>query len=207
MPSESDRSGDTDALRATSALLRERGEKDKLWLVHRLDRVVGGVMVLARTRSAAAELSQIISERVITKEYIAVTEGIPEEGEYNDCIVRDAARGMAIITDRSVKGARPCSLSLRVLSTVEGERGARSLVHITLHTGRFHQIRAQLSHRAHPVLGDGKYGSHDKRGVGIALFSHRIELPMKKGTVTVSALPDAANYPWSLFDPDLLKEI
>ena len=82
----------------------------------------------------------------------------------------------------------------------------KTLLLITLNTGRFHQIRAQLSHRKTPVTGDGKYGSRDKGIRGIALHSFRLALPLKERVLDISSLPDSAVYPWSLFELEKIKE-
>ena len=84
MPSQSDTNGDPDAMSVTSQMLGELGEKAKLWLVHRLDRTVGGLLVFARNASAAAEISALVSNGGMDKHYLAVTTGKPEGGKYSD---------------------------------------------------------------------------------------------------------------------------
>ena len=207
MPSEPDPSGDKDALTATSEILTSLGERGCVYPVHRLDRVVGGVMMIARNKRSAAALSQLVQERMPKKEYLAVVEGVPTEGVYEDLILKDARRGMAVILDKPDRGSKPCSLSLSVISTVSTERGEKSLVYLSLGTGRFHQIRAQLSSRKHPIVGDGKYGSHDKSKSGIALFSCRLSVPTSGRAIDVTALPATSDYPWSLFEKYIKKDI
>ena len=88
------------------------------------------------------------------------------------------------------------------------ERGKRTLVKIKLHTGRFHQIRAQFASRRMPIVGDGKYGSRDNLSVFPALMSFKLSIKMKSEKATVKALPDTDSYPWSLFgDEDKYKEL
>ncbi len=198
MPSQSDPSGDLDAMSAASSMLSEMGEADNLWLVHRIDRAVGGLLLFARTKRAAATLSEIIRERQIAKEYLAVIEGRVTEGTLEDLIYKDARQSKAFIVDRERAGVKSARLSYKAIETVETEKGERTLVRVSLDTGRFHQIRAQLSHIGTPIVGDGKYGSREKLKSGIALFSTHISVSLGRG-IDVKALPDAESYPWSLF--------
>ena len=92
MPSQSDPTGDKDAMTLASELLRDMGERDSLWLVHRLDRVVGGVIVFARNREAAATLSCLFAERGAKKQYLAVAEGDLSGGTLTDLGVGACAK-------------------------------------------------------------------------------------------------------------------
>ncbi len=199
IPSQSDKSGDKDAMALTAEALAVMGERRELWLIHRLDRTVGGLLVFARTRSAAAELSRLVAEGGITKCYLAVAEGTPEGGIYTDYLYKDAAQGKAFIVDTPRRGTKEARLVLAPLATVSTDTGDRSLVDIELLTGRFHQIRVQLSHRHTPLVGDGKYGSRDKGSRTPALFSYRLAFTLGGKRVDVRRLPDTASYPWSLF--------
>ena len=141
--------------------------------VHRLDRGVGGVMVFARTRQAAAALSQSVQQGKLTKEYLCVVSGAPEaaEGVLQDLLFHDSGRNKTFVVRRMRKGVKEASLSYRVLGTAEG----RSLVHVRLHTGRTHQIRVQFASRGMPLLGDRKYGGAPAEQ--IALWSCRLSFP------------------------------
>ena len=205
MGSEPDQSGADDAMSETSRMLRSLGENDRLWLVHRLDRVVGGVMLLARSANAASEISKIISERQLAKEYIAVIEGIPKEGEYSDFLWKDARINKAVVCNGEKKGAKIAKLTVRAIDTKETENGQYSLVHVTLHTGRFHQIRAQLSNAGTPILGDGKYGSRNKKCRGVALYSAHISIKLWDELIDIVSMPSASEYPWNLFVLDERK--
>ena len=197
MGSEPDQTGTADAMTETSRILHSLGEDDRLWLVHRLDRVVGGALVFARSASAAGELSKIISERQLVKEYLAVVEGIPVEGEYLDHLYKDARIGKAVICSSDKKGAKQARLALKVIDTQDTEWGQYSLVRVTLHTGRFHQIRVQLANRGTPIVGDGKYGSRNNKAAGIALYSAHLSL--RNESINVLSIPSATEYPWNLF--------
>ena len=202
IPSQSDPSGDKDAMTLTSEMLRENGENDSLWLIHRLDRVVSGLLVFARNKRYAAILSEYVKERLVTKEYYAVVDGIAEGGVLENLIFRDPRAGKAFIVERERQGTKSARLSYRSLATVETEKGAKTLVYVTLDTGRFHQIRAQLSHIKHPITGDGKYGSRDNKARSIALMASHLSLDLENEKIDERRLPDLDLYPWSLFSSD-----
>ncbi len=176
----------------------QRGHKTDVFTVHRLDRDVSGVMVLARTPKAASNLSGQIANRKVTKKYLAVIKGVPEKTEdtLNDLLFRDASKGKTFVVDRMRKGVRDASLAYKVLGTIEG----LSLVEIELFTGRTHQIRVQFASRALPLYGDGRYGSGDGGHTPALyckemIFSH----PYTGREVKIEDLPDFSVYPWSLF--------
>lgn len=146
-------------------------EKANIRTVHRLDQVVGGLMVLARTEQAASELSRQIRENEFEKEYLAVVHGDPEYdvGKFYDLLVRDKARRMTLVVNEMAKGVQPASLGYRVLKRSNG----MSRVQIQLETGRTHQIRVQFSSRGMPLVGERKY-SQLEDNCPIALWSHMI---------------------------------
>lgn len=173
----------------------------EIFPVHRLDRETGGCMIFAKTKTAAAKLSAIVSERSMEKEYLAVIQGQMDEERavLKDLLFRDAAKNKSFVVERQRKGVREAELSYCVLETKETEEGIFSLVRVKLHTGRTHQIRVQFSHRKHPLVGDQRYGSRIK-SPHMALWSYRLACkhPLRKGEVSVSALPPA-EFPWTLF--------
>ncbi len=205
MPSQSDLSGDIDALSAASELLLAENEPSKLWLVHRLDRVVGGVLIFARNSSAAAKISEALARDTSRKEYLAVAEGEVQGGAFEDFIYKDAKKSKAFKVDSERKGAKRAVAEYTALATAEKDGRIYTLVKVRLITGRYHQIRLQLSSRAHPIVGDGKYGSHDNRAKLPALFSHHIRCVFLEDTLDIKKLPSAEEYPWSLFK-DVIKD-
>ena len=163
--------------------------------VHRLDRVVSGLMVLARSAQAAAELSRQIREDAFEKEYLAVVHGAPEydTGRFRDLLLRDKARRMTFVASQEGKGVLPASLSYKVLNKNNG----MTRVRIKLETGRTHQIRVQFSSRGLPLVGERKYSEWND-DCEIALWSYRLAFahPVtgKKMEFTLEP-PD--NYPWT----------
>ena len=205
MPSQPDPSGDADAMTLTSDALKSFGEPSELWLVHRLDRVVGGLMVFARNKKSAAKLSELVATDGIGKEYIAVCEGDAPSGELADLLFKDAKQGKSFVTDRQRAGVKSAKLISTPIAFVNEASDKRSLVKVKLITGRYHQIRAQLSSRHASIVGDGKYGSRDKGCATPALFAYRLKFFLFGERVDVSYLPDLAAYPWSLFASEILR--
>lgn len=165
--------------------------------VHRLDRVVSGLMVLARNPQAAAELSRQIREDKFEKEYLAVVHGVPETdtGKFYDLLFRDKARKMTFVAKEEGKGVQPASLAYRVLGCKDG----MSCVRIKLETGRTHQIRVQFASRGLPLVGERKYSTTDDN-CEIALWSYRLKFshPASGETMEFSMEPPK-NYPWDIF--------
>ena len=180
--------------------LSARGEAPAILTVHRLDKPVSGLMVLARTRKAAADLIAQIAAHKTEKEYLAVIRGVPEapEGVWEDLLFHDSRTNKTFVVTRPRKGVREAKLSYRVLGLTELDSRPLSLVRVRLYTGRTHQIRAQFSHRGLPLLGDIRYGS--KAHHGPALFSCRLAFdhPETGKRTEFELLPEGE--PWSLFD-------
>ena len=142
-------------------LAEEIGRKaDSLYCVHRLDRAVGGVMVWARTPKAAAELSRQVQEKALKKAYFAVCSGIPtpDTGEMRDLLFKDSVKQKSFAVSSFRRGVKEALLDYRVLQADVLNGSPAALVRVTLHTGRFHQIRCQFATRGHPLLGDALYG-------------------------------------------------
>lgn len=163
--------------------------------VHRLDRVVSGLMVLARNASAASELSRQIRDGSFQKEYLAVLHGCPEtpQGTLRDLLLRCKQERKTYVVDHMEKGVQEAILNYRVLNQVDG----LSRVSIQLVTGRTHQIRAQFSSRNLPLVGDRKYSLLED-SCEIALWSHQIGFfhPDSGQWMTFTQEPPAV-YPWT----------
>lgn len=163
--------------------------------VHRLDRVVSGLMVLARNADAASELSRQIRDGEFQKEYLAVVHGCPKEyqGRMIDLLLRDKRERKTYVVTEPAKGVQEAILDYQVLAKVDG----MSKVAIRLITGRTHQIRAQFSERGLPLVGDRKY-SENQDDCEIALWSHRLCFchPVTKERLEFSAQPPEV-FPWN----------
>ena len=165
--------------------------------VHRLDRVVSGLMVLARNPAAASELSRQIREGSFQKKYYAVVHGVPTKTNdtLEDLLGRDKARKMTYVAAEPGKGIQPASLSYRVL----GSNSDLSKVEIQLHTGRTHQIRVQFASRGYPLVGERKYSTLDDP-CEIALFSQFIGFHHPRSNEWMEFLHDPPEgFPWNLF--------
>lgn len=164
--------------------------------VHRLDQVVSGLMVLARTPKAASELSRQVRENVFEKAYLAVVHGCPaeKEGTMTDLLLRNKPERKTYVVHHLEKGVQEAVLDYRVL-----QPGEKSLVHITLRTGRTHQIRAQFSSRNMPLVGDRKYHL-EAEDCPIALWSCHIGFvhPVTGKPMEFDKEPPAI-YPWNGF--------
>jgi len=176
-----------DAEHQVPALISERlgGE---VYPIHRLDLNVGGVMVYARTKEAAARLSRLVQEGQLVKEYRALVHGVPpENGVLTDLLFKDSRKNKVFVVKKERKGVKKASLEYTRLTASDP-----SLVHIRLHTGRSHQIRVQFASRGFPLVGDHKYGSRDDAKAP-ALFSCRISFPWKGKERVFEALPEWGN--------------
>jgi len=179
-------------------LLREVLDDPKadIRTVHRLDRVVSGLMVLARNAKAASELSRQVREDEFEKEYLAVVHGCPEEkGTLRDLLYRDKARKMTMVADTPGKGVQEATLHYKTIAS----KGNLSLVRVKLVTGRTHQIRVQFASRNMPLAGERKYATLDDGG-DIALWSYRIGFshPVTGQQMCFSKEPEKTDF-WALF--------
>ena len=162
--------------------------------VHRLDRVVSGLMVLARNAGAASELSRQIRENEFEKEYLAVVHGTPERsGTLRDLLGRDKARRMTFVASEPARGVQEAVLHYQTLSGTK----ELSKVRIQLETGRTHQIRVQFSSRGFPLVGERKYAEIDDP-CEIALWSYRLAFthPTTGQRMEFEKEPQEV-YPWS----------
>ncbi len=162
----------------------------EIYPIHRLDRNVGGVMVYARTKSAAAALSKTIQDKRMIKEYVAMVHGTPpERGDWEDLLWKDTRKNKVFVVNRPRGGVKAARLEFVRLTD-----GEPAQVHVRLHTGRSHQIRVQFASRGFPLVGDHKYGARDTE-TAPRLFSCRITFPYRGNEVSFEAMPDWATAP------------
>ena len=190
-------------------------------VIHRLDVGVSGLMVYAKTPAAAAALSRQVTQSQeayavldgraegkavapsFIKQYRAVVAGspdeaLPAEGVLRDYLFKDSRKGRVFPVKKPRKGVREAVLEYRIAATAQTESGPFSLVDVTLHTGRTHQIRVQFASRKHPLWGDGKYGSRQKGAIALQSACLRFAHPTT-GEKMEFALEKPNSSPWDLF--------
>ena len=163
--------------------------------IHRLDKNVGGCMVYARSKKAAAALSRAVQEGQMQKEYVALVHGVPpEQGDWQDLLWKDSSKNKVFVVQRQRKGVKDARLEFTRLSCADP-----SLVRILLHTGRSHQIRVQFASRGYPLWGERKYSTLDDP-CEIALFSQKIGFfhPKTGEWMEFRHEPPSA-FPWDCF--------
>lgn len=159
-------------------LMKENGRRDNfVAAVHRLDQPVEGMVVFAKTRQSAAVFARQIQQQEWKKDYLAITEGIwePEAGCLENYLKKDGKTNTSRVVEETDKDAKRAVLEYQVLQTRQG----RQLVCVHLLTGRHHQIRVQLSHAGHPIVGDMRYNKmevNQKAGQAVALAAFRLEM-------------------------------
>lgn len=172
-----------------------------LGVVHRIDRPVSGAVLFAKTSKALARLNEMIKNRQVDKRYWAIVEELPEpaEGTLRHYILRDNKTNRARAHDSKRGDAKEAVLDYRHLASSRNFH----LLEVTLHTGRHHQIRAQLSKVGSPIRGDLKYGaSRSNPGGGISLHSRSIafEHPVSHVQIAVTAPTDRTDNLWRFFE-------
>lgn len=151
---ESRRIGEKDMVSMVKNYRVGQGENTYIGMVHRLDQPVGGLLLFAKTKEAAASLSRQIQEKTVEKYYQALLCGeIEEAGELTDYLLKDGKTNLSRVVDKNTPGAKKALLKFKKIKSV----GKNSLVEIKLETGRHHQIRVQMAHHGFPLLGDRKY--------------------------------------------------
>ncbi|MDL2206416.1 RluA family pseudouridine synthase [Eubacteriales bacterium OttesenSCG-928-N13] len=190
MPVQADRSGDLDLLTACKGYIGERFSKPGavyLGLVHRLDRPVGGVMVLARTSKAAARLSAQFAGHDMDKRYLCVLNGVLDgQRTLRDWLLKDEKTGSSSVVSENTSGAKLALLDSCPIAV----KHDLTLSEVQLHTGRSHQIRVQHAHIALPLWGDQRYGT-GRAGEQLALWAWKltIEHPTRHEQMTFLSRP------------------
>ncbi len=172
--------------------LLEKLCNSQIYPLHRLDREVGGVMVYAKNKYSASEISKAIANNNFNKEYVALVHGVPKNlcGEMHDLLFKDSSKNKSFVVRRERKGVKKASLSYTTLRTVTIDDEEYSIQAVKLYTGRTHQIRVQFSSRKMSLAGDKKYGAKDNFKT-IGLWSHKIAFyhPITKKFIEFSAHP------------------
>lgn len=184
VPSQSDRTNSEDMIGILKLHIYEREnrtEEPYLAAIHRLDRPVGGIMVFAKEKETAAELSRQSESGEMVKYYQAILTGeLPnEEGTIKNYLLHDTKNNVTKIVDEGTPGAKYAELDYEVLDVMETDNGILTYVLITLMTGRHHQIRVQMAGKKAGIWGDTKYNPKfqkvKKKYQQIALYASRLE--------------------------------
>lgn len=175
--SQSDKTFERDLLSEVLTYRKEKGEPSIAHIINRLDKPVGGLVLFAKNKKTAAQLSAMSGERSIEKKYYAVVKGeLSEKGEFTDFLLKEAKGNVSKIVKEGTNGAKKAVLGYEALEQKKIGDEVYTLVRVSLHTGRHHQIRVQFSGRGHALYGDMKYNSDfkEKRGVVPALFAYSL---------------------------------
>ncbi|MEG2460086.1 MAG: RNA pseudouridine synthase [Clostridia bacterium] len=160
-----------------------------LGMVHRLDRMVGGIVVFAKTSKAMTRLSETIRTRKMAKKYLAVLNGeLKGSGTLENYLVKNEKENMSSVCREDTKNAKLAVLDYSVIENANGY----TLVDVNLHTGRHHQIRVQFTNIGHPLFGDQKYGQKiNKIGDNIALYAYSLSFahPVSKEVLKFEKKP------------------
>ena len=157
---------------------RKHFGRNYVGLVHRLDRNVSGIMVIAKRTKAAQRLTHALQDGELRRTYLAWVEGTVQKQErWEDYLVRDESQNVSQVVTQSHPNAKKAVLSVKPIRSLLIQEKIISLVEFELETGRSHQIRTQSSHRKHAIVGDKKYGSKVEIIQRPALHSYRISFP------------------------------
>ena len=164
--------------------LLEQELNQEVYMIHRLDYQVSGLLVFALNKKCAAILSeQVSNHETFIKEYYALVYNEFEEtsGEWIDLLYKDARKNKAFVVNKKRNGVKEAKLTYKV----EKKHNNVNLVHIHLYTGRFHQIRVQFASRKHPLVGDGKYGAKDnEKCIGLCAYHLQFIHPTTKEVIS-----------------------
>lgn len=196
--SQEDQTGDPDALTLGKEYLKNEYKKPGnvfLGLLHRLDKPVSGVMVMAKTSKSAARISEQIRNRTVKKSYLAVVKGEPEDFNYlTHYLLKDAVSNRVSVVGDDIKGAKKAELIYQTLYRKNG----LALLKIKLITGRAHQIRVQLAEVNLPIFGDHKYGNSTSTNIALHAYEIEFDHPTLKQSISIQSNP-SQNEPWTLF--------
>lgn len=203
MPCCEDESKDPDLLSLVREYIRVTYEKPGnvyVGLVHRLDRPTGGVMVFAKSSKAAARLSEGLKSGDFEKKYLAVLMSRPKEDKavLTHYIKKNAVNNMVYVTPQTTEGAKKAQLEY----CVKEEVGGCTLVEVTLHTGRSHQIRVQMNAIGCPLYGDMRYGGERAKKGRLALWAYQLSFthPTTQERMVFKVEPPKDLPPWKAFD-------
>lgn len=201
--SQGDKTGDESLDSEVKKYIAEKYKKPGdvfLGVVHRLDRPVSGVILYARTSKALQRMNEMFRDGKVKKVYLAIVRERPPEDTQTISLYlkKNEVQNKSYVYDKEVKGSKKASLTYKIVSRSE----KYYLLEVELHSGRHHQIRAQLSAIGCPIKGDLKYGfARSNEDGGISLMARRLvfEHPVKKEQVEIIS-PFPPGDIWNHFD-------
>lgn len=197
--SQEDRTGDPDALTLGKEYLKKEYKKPGnvfLGLLHRLDKPVSGVMVMAKTSKSAARISEQIRQRTVKKSYLAVVKGDPVDFNYlTHHLLKDTTTNRVTVVEEGTKDSKRAELMYQTLE----RRNGMALLKIKLITGRAHQIRVQLAEVNLPITGDLKYGTATPGNIALHAYEIEFNHPTLKKAILIQSNPPLSE-PWAFFN-------
>lgn len=196
--SQEDHTGKPDVLTLCKEYIKKEYNKPGnvfIGLLHRLDKPVSGVMLLAKTSKAASRISEQIRKRTLQKTYLTVVLGkAPENGFLTHYLLKDTQSNRVTSVKKGTKGAKEAQLTFQTLAVYDDF----SLLKVNLITGRAHQIRVQLAEHGYPIWGDRKYGKDNENSIALHAYELACTHPTLKDEIKFRAMPELI-HPWILF--------
>jgi len=201
--SQGDKTNDLSICEPYKAYIKEKYHKPGnvfLHPAHRLDRPVSGCIILGRTSKGLQRIQKLFASGDVNKEYLAVVSGIPQKNRetLRDWLLKNNSKNVTKVVSSSTNKAKHAQLTYDV---IDGTNNS-ALLKVLPQTGRSHQIRVQLSHIGHTILGDVKYGANaslPNKEIALHCYKMTFKHPTLEKQVLVSSLPNIAAFPWSNF--------
>ena len=201
--SQGDKNNDLSICEAYKAYIKEKYNKPGnvfLHPTHRLDRPVSGCMILGRTSKGLQRIQKLFASGNVVKEYLAVVDGTPQEDHrrLEDWLLKNNTKNITKVVASSTENAKHAQLTYHVIQ----RHKKTALLNVSPLTCRSHQIRVQLNHIGHTILGDVKYGARaplDHKEIALHCYQMIFKHPTLEKEIMVSCKPDSSTYPWSNF--------